>query len=238
MQKKHKIRASKKAIIVTIISIALVVSSSAMYFLSDELFSKEAFAGLIFGPDQTEEDDDNIPEEAHEDNQESEIGESAFWTGESSNSGSDIGEENPYIPEAVGKQAGWCVGDFDFDGDVDLSDFSYFAVAFGTSPEYEQWIDICDLDRDADIDMDDFRIFKQFFRTCIICDDCAVCDADFNGDGRVNLNDFAIFAVAFGTSEGNANWNSNCDLFESGKIDMNDFRIFNLFFGRTCIYKQ
>ena len=52
--------------------------------------------------------------------------------------------------------------------------------------------------------------------------------ADFNGDGRTDLHDFAIFALAWLSSDGQSNWNLICDIAESpdGVIDSNDLGAF------------
>ena len=58
-------------------------------------------------------------------------------------------------------------GDFDGDGDVDLSDFVTFQLCFGGSnnppaPTCPPGID-ADLDGDGDVDLADFLIFQQNF---------------------------------------------------------------------------
>jgi len=58
-------------------------------------------------------------------------------------------------------------GDFDFDGDVDLSDFTQFQLCFGGSnnppaPTCPPGVD-ADLDDDGDVDLADFLIFQQNF---------------------------------------------------------------------------
>ena len=57
---------------------------------------------------------------------------------------------------------------------------------------------------------------------------------DFNFDCIVDLNDFAMFASAYGTSEGHTLWNPLFDLYNDGRIDLNDFAIFALHFGEGC----
>ena len=60
-----------------------------------------------------------------------------------------------------------CDCDFDGDGDVDLSDFAKFSCAFGTSPGDPYYDEMYDLDGDGDIDMDDFKCFKaNYGLTC------------------------------------------------------------------------
>src|SRR3990170_861638 len=59
------------------------------------------------------------------------------------------------------------LGDFDGDGDVDLSDFTQFQLCFGGSnnppaPTCPPGVD-ADLDGDGDVDLADFLIFQQNF---------------------------------------------------------------------------
>jgi hypothetical protein len=46
--------------------------------------------------------------------------------------------------------------------------------------------------------------------------------ADINGDGNVNLSDFAVLSSAWGTSPGHANYNSACNLSGDTTIDIAD----------------
>ena len=66
--------------------------------------------------------------------------------------------------------------------------------------------------------------------------DCS--QADFNGDGIVNLADFSIFAVCFGQRV-NCSQNDTCcqcDLNGDGIINLADFSIFAVCYGyRTCV---
>jgi hypothetical protein len=50
--------------------------------------------------------------------------------------------------------------------------------------------------------------------------------ADFSGDGRVDIDDLAIFADAWLSHTGTANWNVNCDLSHDGQITFLDFAEF------------
>jgi hypothetical protein len=57
---------------------------------------------------------------------------------------------------------------------------------------------------------------------------------DFNGDGQVEFNDLMIFALAYGSCEGDDNWDSRCDLNSDGCIEFNDLMIFALHYGETA----
>ena len=58
-----------------------------------------------------------------------------------------------------------------------------------------------------------------------------VCDADLDGSGTTDVLDFSLFAVAFGSTPGDASWNPNADLVPDGVIDVFDFTAFALDFG-------
>jgi len=54
-----------------------------------------------------------------------------------------------------------------------------------------------------------------------------VVDADFDGSGKVDFQDFLAFAGAFGSTE------TAFDLTSDGKVDFNDFLVFASFFGQN-----
>ena len=60
------------------------------------------------------------------------------------------------------------VGDFNFDGDIDLADFAIFGLAWSTEPTDEQWNPICNVNTPADnsIDMPDFGVFVENWLIC------------------------------------------------------------------------
>ena len=49
---------------------------------------------------------------------------------------------------------------------------------------------------------------------------------DFEPDGDVDMDDFAVFARAWHTEEGDVFWNPACDLYADGFIDILDFVVF------------
>ena len=55
---------------------------------------------------------------------------------------------------------------------------------------------------------------------------------DFNGDGRVNLSDFLLFASQFGLSRGDEQYDTKYDLDGDGTIEFGDFLIFGRSFGK------
>ena len=60
------------------------------------------------------------------------------------------------------------------------------------------------------------------------------CTGDINGDNKVNFDDFAIFAAAYGTQTGNPNFNAKADLNNDGKVNFDDFAIFASKYGTSC----
>ena len=55
---------------------------------------------------------------------------------------------------------------------------------------------------------------------------------DFNGDGRVDLSDFLLFASQFGLSRGDEQYDAKYDLDGDGTIGFGDFLIFGRNFGK------
>ncbi len=55
---------------------------------------------------------------------------------------------------------------------------------------------------------------------------------DFNGDGRVDLSDFLLFASQFGLDHGDEQYDAKYDLDEDGTIGFGDFLIFGRSFGK------
>ncbi len=61
---------------------------------------------------------------------------------------------------------------------------------------------------------------------------------DFNDDGIVWLEDFSIFAGAFGSADGSSNWMPICDLNEDGTVWLDDFSIFAASFGKSAFSQK
>lgn len=59
--------------------------------------------------------------------------------------------------------------------------------------------------------------------------------ADFTGDGSVDLEDFAVLAGAWGTTPQDADWNSDCDLADRAQavIDLQDLEVFVQYWLQT-----
>jgi alpha-tubulin suppressor-like RCC1 family protein len=56
---------------------------------------------------------------------------------------------------------------------------------------------------------------------------------DINGDNVVNIEDFSLFAAAYGSDPTSANWNPNADLNCDGVVDINDFELLAQDYGLT-----
>lgn len=70
----------------------------------------------------------------------------------------------------------------------------------------------------------------------------ALIPGDFNGDGQVQFEDLMIFALAYGSTPDDDNWNSVCDIASAGGvqepdgvINFEDLMIFALHYGETTI---
>jgi len=61
---------------------------------------------------------------------------------------------------------------------------------------------------------------------------------DLNGNGTVDFPDFIAFAFAFGSSDGDANFNAQADLNGNGTIDFPDFLVFASAFGGPAPTKR
>ena len=55
---------------------------------------------------------------------------------------------------------------------------------------------------------------------------------DVNADGRVNLVDLNLLAMAWNATAGSSNWNSNADLNGDGKVAIGDLNILARNWGR------
>lgn len=58
-----------------------------------------------------------------------------------------------------------------------------------------------------------------------------VLPGDANLDGTVDIGDYALLSSAFGSSEGDPNWDENCDFNNDGSVDIGDYAILSSNFG-------
>jgi hypothetical protein len=63
---------------------------------------------------------------------------------------------------------------------------------------------------------------------------CPACVGDLDGDDVVDLTDFGLFAAAFNTVLGDADYNPCADLDHDGVIDLTDFTAFGGVYGEPC----
>jgi hypothetical protein len=57
---------------------------------------------------------------------------------------------------------------------------------------------------------------------------------DIDGSGKCDWTDISKFGAAYGSQEGNPNWNRDADIDGSGKVDWNDLNILGGDYGRTA----
>jgi len=58
---------------------------------------------------------------------------------------------------------------------------------------------------------------------------------DLNGDGKVDIKDIAIAAIAFGSYPSHPRWNPIADINQDGKVDIKDLASIATNFGKTCL---
>ncbi len=63
-------------------------------------------------------------------------------------------------------------------------------------------------------------------------------DADFDGNGIVDIPDFLLFVDHFGSSRGDGTYDAKYDLDSNGVVGISDFLIFVDFFGQTARQNQ
>ena len=60
---------------------------------------------------------------------------------------------------------------------------------------------------------------------------------DFDGNGKVDNNDFFLFSDHFGTDEQSENWRGEYDLDRDGNVDIDDYFLFNDTYGKECVFE-
>jgi len=57
--------------------------------------------------------------------------------------------------------------------------------------------------------------------------------ADFDGNDKVDFQDFAFWLVCYGANDGDENFDPECDLDDDGKVELDDFSLFADDFGKV-----
>ena len=85
------------------------------------------------------------------------------------------------------------------------------------------------------IHIDTIGTFQQFMDFGLFIEFEKGCDADFDGDGDVDLGDFGLFGAAFGSSgtPADTRYDAVVDIDDDGDVDLGDFGVFGEEFGRT-----
>lgn len=134
--------------------------------------------------------------------------------------------------------------DYDGNGEVNLSDFSYFSTYQKSNTS------LADFDQDNDSDDFDAAIFGVYYNTNYVCPvgeikglgtpvPPAGCFPNFlesNQPNFVDLSDFAAFGTHYDSVEGDGKYVSLYDANGDGKIDETDKDIFALYYNKpfTC----
>jgi len=58
--------------------------------------------------------------------------------------------------------------------------------------------------------------------------------ADINGDGVIDIYDLSICGQAYGSVEGEPEYNTEADLNQDGRIDIRDLAVVAKNYGQTC----
>jgi subtilisin-like proprotein convertase family protein len=79
---------------------------------------------------------------------------------------------------------------------------------------------------------EDVGTLRRWWVTVLSPSGTAGLKSDFNGDGKVDFDDFFMFADAFGRKRGEAGYDAKFDLDGGGTVDFNDFFMFADDFGK------
>ncbi len=119
--------------------------------------------------------------------------------------------------------------DMDCDGDIDASDYLLLMMSWGAAPGpsglFCAGVPAQQPCRDAD--GDEVRDYEDNCTQVFNPTQCDVdvdgfgnhCDADLDHDGEVDMADFFPFLSAWGSQEGDSNWNPEADLDCDGDVD-------------------
>jgi hypothetical protein len=117
--------------------------------------------------------------------------------------------------------------DFNFDGKVDMADYSILASAYGSQSPQPEYLPICDLYLDTMIDINDMWAFMSHWLkgTELPCD-----IAPEVRDGKVDLLDYSVFSQTWMATDTDGNWNADADFVPTGDseniIDIEDLAVF------------
>lgn len=56
-------------------------------------------------------------------------------------------------------------------------------------------------------------------------------DCDLNNDGKVDITDIGLAAIAFGSYPGHSRWDPEADLNQDSKVDIRDIALIAMQFG-------
>ena len=83
---------------------------------------------------------------------------------------------------------------------------------------------------DDHVDSEGILAFMERMRTW---EEEAITRVDFDANGRVDFNDFLLFARNFGNVGGAVDFDSTFDLNQDGQINFPDFLVFARHFGKS-----
>ena len=121
--------------------------------------------------------------------------------------------------------------DIDFNDDriVNKADEDLFRMQWGMQEGDPNWDEKFDLNGDRVIDHSDLGIFTRQLPANYLDN----VDPDFSDDGIVNLADYDLFVMQWGTRAGDENWDAKFDLDGDRVIGLGDYDIFVFNWGKT-----
>ena len=85
-----------------------------------------------------------------------------------------------------------------------------------------------------ELDMSSKKGFLLLVALLLFVGQASACPGDFNGDGKINFQDYLLFVGVYDTSSGDANYNALMDLDGNGKIEFPDYLIFVGVYDTAC----
>jgi hypothetical protein len=132
------------------------------------------------------------------------------------------------LPWTSGGSEPYVKAEWDFDGNGTIDEVIEATTSadtlvtqtfeFTTGNSYSPWLRVTDNNGLVDI--------CQKPNYIVLGGAAGFLDCDIDESGTVDIIDFVLFATAFGSSPGDANWDARCDLNEINGVDIVDFVLF------------
>jgi endoglucanase len=83
------------------------------------------------------------------------------------------------------------------------------------------------------VEVDDLEVHIEVAALTVMRVSPSLLVTDLNKDGRVNIQDITMVAVAFGSKPGDADWNVIADLDKNGVVNILDITMVAKDYGKT-----